>query len=204
MNIQIVFLLAVLAVIAGSITDARDQRERQIDADAIYNSVVQLAAAQTRFVADPDNTPFGAYATTPQQLVTAGYLPVWSDDPNFTFGFPGANGFVINYAATSEGAAAEILVRFGETAVISGTTVTVGFADAVELALFDAFVRKAGDEMFGALNMRAGSGANINMNDNDINSQGNITVKNATGTANIDTDTANAGSLTVQTFRVVN
>ena len=204
-NLPTILFLAVITLSAVTLNNASRFRQIQIDADAVQNSIIQIAQAQHRRVSDRNLASYGEYATTIQQLETEGYLPIWTGDTRFTLAFPSASGFAIDFQAETVGDATRVAERLGETAEItSGTTVRFGFADPESLTVLRLFVKREGDSMFGSLEMEAGSGADILMNQNTIRSAGNIILHNDAGDANITTDTANAGSLTVQTFRVIN
>jgi hypothetical protein len=206
-NLSTILFLAVFLAASTGLRNQMQLREIQVDADGVHNTLTQIAVAQHRRVSDTTTGNFGTYASTPAQLVAEGYLAVFREDDRYSITFPSARGFAILFDAETTGDAARIAKRFGQTAELDATDssiVRVGFPSPEDLAIFDIFVKKSGDTMTGSLEMVSDSGADLRMNNNNIFSEGNVTIKNATGTANLDADTANTGSLTTQTFRVIN
>ena len=207
MNVPILLFIAILLLGAQQFYANERFRDLRVDADAVHATITQLAQAQHRRASDPDfPANYGVYATTPDQLVTEGYLPAWDGDTRYAFAFPSADGFAVDFTGDSLGEVARASLRMGATAEIlpNSTTVRFGFASATGLAALDIFVKKEGDDMFGTLNMLPGTGAHIQLNDNDLTGEGRITLRNSTGTANIDSDTGNFGAVTAQTLRIVN
>ena len=207
-NITIFFLILVAGITFSRFDDRLQSREEQATVDGVFNDIVQLAQAQARFVANPATIQNAVFASSPDELFNAGQLPVWESDPRYRFEFPTPNGFVVVYDADTEGFAADVARRFGNlssvTVVNDVPRVSVGFPSPLELSIFDLYVRRSGDTIFGTIEFEAGSGADLILNDNAIRSEGSITVRNSSGTGLVDADIANAGALTVQSFRVVN
>lgn len=206
-NLSIIFFITILAVGSQQFFKNERFRDTRVEADAVHATATQLAQAQHRRASDPINPDnYGVYATTPEQLVTEGYLPAWDSDSRYAFTFPASDGFAVEFVADTTGDAARASLRMGATAEIldDGVTVRFGFASGIALSLLDIYVKKEGDTMFGALEMLPGTGANIIMNDNILNSEGRIILRNSAGTANIEADTGNIDGFTARTMRIIN
>jgi len=195
------YTIIIFGFILAGITNQLRERNEQIDADGVTASMIELAKAQARHIADPDNPNFGTYAADPATLVERGYLPNWRNDPDYTFTFP-TNGVQINYNAATTALAAEIAVRFGSLSTLAGSIVTVGFADPVDLALFDVYVEKTGGTMTGTLEFEAGSGADIDMNQNDIVDAASVVATNPGSTGLMTTNVLTADTAIVQDLRI--
>ena len=193
-----IYFILIFSLLSLGLSFRIEERARSLAPDRVQNTIVQLALAQHRYIADPANHHFGGYAWDIAELVSSGYLPVWEPDPAFSFADTISPGFTIQYTAQNNAEAGRIAARLGAVATVNDNQVTVGFADPTDLALLDGFVERAGDEMTGALNFATGIDDAMDLNQNSLTDVLRLTARNpaATGTvtANIiigDTATFN-------------
>jgi hypothetical protein len=200
-TLPVLFGIIVLGFITQNITLRLLEREEQIVADSVSSSIMELVKAQARFTTDPANPAFGTYSASPESLVTSGYLPNWRTNSDYGFSFP-ATGLQVSYIASNTSEAAEIALRFGQLSSLTGNTVTVGFADPMDLSLFDVFVEKTGDTMSGGLAFQAGSGANIDLNQNAIVDAGSVSVTNTASTGLVEANIVTSDTAIFQDLRI--
>lgn len=199
-----VYFMLVFSLLSLGLSQRIEERARSLVPDRVQNSIIQLALAQHRYISDPDNPHAGNYAGNTDELNE--YLPIWETEPGFAapvFTFPADGGFTIRYRASNNAEAGRIALRLGAVARVSGNDVTVGFADPVDLALLDefiteddagdAFVRRAGDEMTGALSFSAGLGNALDLNQNSLTdalrvAASEITAENTDGSGLVSAD----------------
>ena len=193
-----IYFMLVFSLLSLGLTFRIEERARSLVPDRVQNTIVQLAMAQHRHIADPANPNFGAYAGDIATLAATGYLPVWEADPDFIFTDTIPPGLEIQYTAGDNAEAGRVAARLGAIAQVTGNVVAVGFADPTDLALLDEFVERAGDIMSGALEFDAGIGAAINLNDNNLTNALNIFARQINATNEVNTDTVNANTVLVE------
>ena len=194
-----VYFMLVFSLLSLGLSFRIEERARSLVPDRVQNAIVQLALAQHRYISDPGNPASGSYAGDIATL--RDYLPVWEADPGFpepVFAFPAPGGFTIRYQAADNAEAGRIAARLGAVAQVGANTVTVGFADPTDLALLDTFisredaedefVRRAGDEMSGALGFNAGIGNAIDLNQNTLTDVLRVIARNPGGTGAVEAD----------------
>ena len=173
-----IYFMLVFGLLSLELGFRIEERARSLVPDRVQNSIIQLALAQHRYISDPGNPHAGSYAGSIALLAASPYLPLWEDDPAYSFPDTALPGFTIRYSADSNAEAGRIAARLGAVARVSGNHVTAGFADPTDLALLDTFVteqeaedqfvKRAGDEMSGALRFSAGIGDAIDLNGNSL------------------------------------
>lgn len=194
-----VYFMLVFSLLSLGLSFRIEERARSLVPDRAQNAIVQLALAQHRYISDPGNPASGSYAGDIATL--SDYLPIWEADPGFpdpVFAFPSTGGFTIRYRAQDNAEAGRIAARIGAVARVSGNEVTIGFADPTDLALLDAFisredaedefVRRAGDEMTGALSFTGGIGAAIDLNQNTLTDVLRVIARNPGATGTVEAD----------------
>lgn len=194
-----IYFMLVFSLLSAGLSFRIEERARSLVPDRVQNSIIQLALAQHRYISDPGNPHAGSYAGDIATL--SDYLPIWEAEPGFAapvFNFPSTGGFTIRYRAQDNAEAGRIAARIGAVARVSGNEVTVGFADPVDLALLDTFisredaedefVRRAGDEMSGALSFTGGIGAAIDLNQNSLTDVLRVTARNPGATGTVEAD----------------
>lgn len=191
-----VYFMLVFSLLSLGLSQRIEERARSLVPDRVQNSIIQLALAQHRFVSDPDNS--GRYADDINELETSGYLPIWEEDPAYTFVDTTPPGFAISYLANSNAEAGRVALRLGAIARVSDNLVTVGFADPTDLALLDGFitqedaegefVRRAGDEMTGLLSFRTGLGDALDLNQNTLTDVARLAARNPAASGTVEAD----------------
>ena len=193
-----IYFMLVFSLLSLGLNFRIEERARSLVPDRVQNSIVQLALAQHRYISDPDNPNAGSYAASIPVLAATTYLPLWEDDPAFSFPDTTPPGFTIRYNADSNAEAGRIAARLGAVASVSGNQVTVGFADPTDLALLDEFITgddardefvlKAGDEMTGGLDFSAGIGDAIDLNGNSLTDVLRLSATNNAGNGTVEAD----------------
>lgn len=183
-----IYFMLVFSLLSLGLSFQIEERARSLAPDRVQNVIVQLALAQHRHISDPANPDFGSYAPDIATLAASGYLPVWEPDPDFIFDFPAPTGFTIRYTAENNAEAGRIAARLGAVAMVTANQVSVGFADPTDLALLDAFVERAGDEMTGPLSFATGIGDAIDLNQNSLTDVMRISARNPAGSGVVEAD----------------
>ena len=193
-----IYFMLVFSLLSLGLSFRIEERARSLVPDRVQNTIVQLALAQHRYISDPANPNAGSYAGSIADLVKSTYLPLWEDDPDFSFPDTTPPGFTIRYNADNNAEAGRIAARLGAIATVSGSQVTVGFADPTDLALLDEFITgddardefvlKAGDEMTGGLGFSAGIGDAIDLNGNSLTDVLRVTATNDNGNGTVEAD----------------
>ena len=194
-----IYFMLVFSLLSLGLSFRIAERARSLVPDRVQNSIIQLALAQHRHISDPGNPNAGSYAGDIGAL--GDYLPVWEAEPGFAapvFAFPSTGGFTIRYRARDNAEAGRIAARLGAVAQVSNNEVTVGFADPTDLTLLDTFisredaedefVKRAGDEMTGALSFASGIGAAIDLNQNTLTDVLRLTARNPGATGAVEAD----------------
>lgn len=194
-----VYFMLVFSLLSLGLSFRVEERARSLVPDRVQNAIVQLALAQHRYISDPGNPASGNYAGDIATL--RDYLPIWEADPGFpdpVFAFPASGGFTIRYQAADNAEAGRIAARLGAVAQVSANAVTVGFADPTDLALLDTFisrddaedefVKRAGDQMSGALSFNSGIGDAIDLNQNTLTDVLRVIARNPGGTGAVEAD----------------
>ncbi|MDE0156064.1 MAG: hypothetical protein OXI88_00435 [Gammaproteobacteria bacterium] len=194
-----IYFMLVFSLLSLGLSFRVEERARSLVPDRVQNAIIQLALAQHRYISDPGNPASGSYAGDIATL--SDYLPIWEPEPGFAtpvFAFPATGGFTIRYQAADNAEAGRIAARLGAVAQVSANTVTVGFADPTDLALLDTFisredaedefVRKAGDEMTGALSFTGGIGGAIDLNQNTLTDVLRVIARNPGATGTVEAD----------------
>ena len=193
-----IYFMLVFSLLSLGLSFRIEERARSLVPDRVQNTIVQLALAQHRYISDPANPNTGSYASSIAVLAASTYLPLWEDDPDFSFPDTTPPGFTIRYNADNNAEAGRIAARLGAIATVSGSQVTVGFADPTDLALLDEFITgddardefvlKAGDEMTGGLGFSAGIGDAIDLNGNSLTDVLRLTATNDNGNGTVEAD----------------
>ncbi len=199
-----IYFMLVFSLLSLGLSFRIEERARSLVPDRVQNSIVQLALAQHRYISDPDNPDAGSYANDISML--SDYLPIWEEDPGFAepvFDLSSIRGFTISYRASNNAEAGRIAARLGAVARVSDNLVEVSFADPTDLALLETFVtredvetefvRRAGDEMTGALRFTTGIGEAIDLGQNSLTDVLRITaseiiVENPAGDGRVEAD----------------
>ncbi len=193
-----IYFLLIFSLLSLELSLRLEERARSLAPDRVQNAIIQLALAQHRYISDPANPHAGSYAGSIAVLAASPYLPLWEDDPAFSFPDTSLPGFTIGYTAKNNAEAGRIAARLGAVATVAGNQVTVGFADPTDLALLDEFikrvdaeaefVKRAGDEMSGTLTFSAGLGDAIDLNQNSLADVLRLSARNAAATGTVEAD----------------
>ena len=193
-----IYFMLIFSLLSLELSFRIEERARSLVPDRVQNTIVQLALAQHRYISDPANPHAGSYAGSIPLLAASPYLPLWEEDPAFSFPDTSPPGFTIRYNAKNNAEAGRIAARLGAIATVAGNQVSVGFADPTDLALLDEFVtqddaqaefvRRAGDEMSGPLSFSAGLGEAIDLNQNSLTDVLRIVARNPAASGTVEAD----------------
>ena len=80
-----IYFMLVFSLLSLGLSFRIEERARSLVPDRVQNTIVQLALAQHRHISDPANPNAGSYAGDIAELAATPYLPLWENDPDFSF-----------------------------------------------------------------------------------------------------------------------
>ncbi len=186
--------LGVLAYVSFQLIPIAARLQFYIFRTATVSGINELAQAGKTFYVDPDNA--SAWPATPQTLVAGNYLAGFENRNGYgypyTFAVTGSS-LSISTQVSDDAQANNVASHFGGLATVAGSTVTVVWSAPGNDANHQALIPRDGSrDVFGDINFRAGSGADLVLNGNNIRS-----------TELIEAEVGSIDTLTANEFRVL-